>query len=185
MAVGMEVIAKQTSLDHKAAYTVGLMHNLGRIVLQRLALQMEIPAGAGDLPNIQAVINWERETFGCTHGELGGAVLTLWGMNPLFSQVLIHQHDIEKAKDPEIRRWSALLHITATLVASTEFGLGVTSDAWPISESLFVDAGLPQLDILQLSEEITVATKVLCEQSGLVIASESANSLSSYNKGTT
>jgi len=179
MAVGMEVIAKQTSLDHKAAYTIGLMHNLGRIVLQRLALQMEIPAGAGDLPNIQAVINWERETFGYAHDELGGAVLALWGMNPLFTQVLTHQHDIKKAADPEVRRWSALLHLTATMVASTEFGLGVTSDSWPISESVFVDAGLPQLDILQLSEEITTATKALCEQSGFVIAPTGSSSLSS------
>ena len=179
MAVGMEVIAKQTNLDHKAAYTIGLMQNLGRIVLQRLALQMEIPAGSGDLPNIHAVVNWERETFGYTHGELGGLVLGLWGMNPVFSQVLSHQHDIDKAENPVIRRWSALLHLTATVVASTEFGLGVTSDAWPISESVFVDAGLPQLDILQLSEDISMATKALCEQSGLVIVTERASSLSS------
>lgn len=177
MAVGMEVIAKKNSLDHKAAYTIGLMHNLGRILLQRLALQMEIPAGAGDLPNIQAVINWERETFGYAHGELGGAVLALWGMNPLFTQVLTHQHDIQKAADPEVRRWSALLHLTASVVAGTEFGLGVTSDSWPISEGVFVDAGLPQLDIVQLSEEITTATKVLCEQSGFVLAPAGSSSL--------
>jgi len=184
MAVGMEVIAKQTNFDHKAAYTIGLMQNLGRIVLQRLALQMEIPAGTGDLHNIHEVINWERETFGATHGELGGAVLGLWGMNPLFSQVLMHQHDIEKAADPVVRRWSALLHLTATVVASTEFGLGVTSDSWPISESVFVDAGLPNLDIVQLSEEIIVATKVLCEQSGFVISSGGSKSMSAGNKRT-
>jgi len=182
MAVGMEVIAKQAGLDHKAAYTIGLMHNLGRIVLQRLALQMEIPAGSGDLPKMQAVINWERDTFGYAHGELGGAVLALWGMNPLFTQVLTHQHDIEKAADKEVRRWSALLHLTAKVVASTEFGLGVASDSWPISETVFIDAGLPQLDILHVSEEITTATKALCEQSGFVLAPTGSKSLSSGTK---
>ena len=180
MAVGMELLAKQTRLDPKAAYTIGLLHNLGRIVLQRVALQQEIPAGAGDLPDLLSVVNWERETFGCTHAEIGASVLALWGMNPLFSQVLAHQHDLEQEDQPEVRRWSALLHLTATLVASTDFGLGVTSDAWPISEAVFVAAGLPIMDILTLSEEITAATKDLCEQSGLVLVGDGANALTPH-----
>ena len=178
MAVGMEVIAKQTSLDPKAAYTLGILHNLGRIVLQRVALQMEVPAGAGDLPNIHGVINWERATFGCTHGELGGSVLAMWGMNPLLSQVFLHQHDVERIEDPEVRRWGALLHLTSTVVASTEFGLGVTGDSRPITEALFVEAGLEQLDILQLSDEIAESTKTLCEQSGFVLTTGGRHPLS-------
>ena len=184
MAVGMEVVTAKAGLDRKAGYTIGLLHNLGRIVLQRVAWQMEVPAGAGDLPDIQAVVNWERKVFGCTHAELGGSVLALWGMNPVFRQVLLHQHDVESAVCLEVRQWGALLHLTATLVAGTEFGLGVTSDAWPISESVFVEAGIPQLDILQLSEEIAVATRVLCEQSGLDIDAAGANLLSGANKPT-
>jgi HD-like signal output (HDOD) protein len=182
MAVGMEVVTAKAGLDHKAGYTIGLLHNLGRIVLQRVAWQMEVPAGAGDLPDIQAVVTWERKVFGCTHAELGGSVLALWGMNPVLSHVLLHQHDVGLVKDPEVRQWSALLHLTATLVASTEFGLGVTSDAWPISEAVFVDACIPQLDILQLSEEIAAATRVLCEQSGLAIHGAGSNLLSGANK---
>ena len=170
-------VTAKAGLDPKAGYTIGLLHNLGRIVLQRVALQMEIPAGAGDLPDIQAVVNWEREVFGCTHAELGGSVLSLWGLNPIFSKVLVHQHDMGRVENPEVRRWGELLHLKATLVASTEFGLGVTSDAWPISEAMFADAGISQLAILKMSEEITVATKVLCEQSGLVIVSAGSNSL--------
>jgi HD-like signal output (HDOD) protein len=177
MAVGMELVAGKAGVDHKAGYTIGLLHNLGRIVLQRVALQMEIAAGAGDLPNIQAVVNWEREVFGCTHAELGGSVLSLWGMNPIFREVLVHQHEVGRVENPEVRRWGALLHLTATVVASTEFGLGVTSDAWLISEEMFADAGIPQLDILKMSEAITVATKELCEQSGLAIVSAGSNSL--------
>ena len=177
MAVGMELVSGKAGVDHKAGYTIGLLHNLGRIVLQRVALQMEVPAGAGDLPDIQSVVKWEREVFGCTHAELGGSVLALWGMNPIFSQVLVHQHDMASVDDPEVRRWGALLHITATVVASTEFGLGVTSDAWPISEAMFAYAGIPQLDILKMSEEITAATKVLCEQSGLLIVSAGSHKL--------
>lgn len=177
MAVGMEIVTAAAGLDHKAGYTIGLLHNLGRIVLQRIALKMEITAGAADLPDIQAIVNWERETFGLTHSEIGGSVLTLWGMNPLLVEVINHQHDIVAVADPVVSRWCALLRITATVVASTEFGLGVTSDAWPISEDDFTQAGISKVDILQLSEEISQATKSICEQSGVVIATEGSKSL--------
>jgi len=177
MAVGMEIVTSSAGLDHKAGYTIGLLHNLGRIVLQRVALQLEVPAGSADLPDIQGVANWERETFGFTHAEMGASVLALWGMNPLFAEVIKHQHAVVPSDDPEVRRWSALLRITATLVACTEFGLGVTSDAWPISEADFADAGIAKLDLLQLSDEITLATKSLCEHSGMVIATQGSNSL--------
>lgn len=177
MAVGMEIVTSAAGLDHKAGYTIGLLHNLGRIVLQRVAMQMEIPAGAADLPDIRAVVNWERETFGLSHTEIGGSVLALWGMNPLLVEVINHQHDLAPVANPAVSQWCALLRITGTLVASTEFGLGVTSDSWPICEADFTEAGISKLDILQLSEEITLATKSICEQSGVVIATEGSNSL--------
>ena len=175
MAVGMEVLANLANLDAKTGYTIGLLHNIGRIVLQRVALQKEIPAGAGDLPDIQAVMHWERETFGCSHAEIGASVLALWGLNPVFSNVLAQQRDMDETEDAEVRRWSALLHLAATVVASTEFGLGVTSDSWPISEAVFVDAGIPHLDILQLSADISAGTKALAEQSGMIIGTPGAN----------
>jgi HD-like signal output (HDOD) protein len=179
MAVGMEVLTKQTALDPKTGYTIGLLHNLGRIVLQRLALQLEVPAGSGDLADMQQVLHWERETFGCSHTEVGASVLKLWGMSALLCQVLEQLHDLETIKDPVVRQWSSLLHVTATVVGCTEFGLGVSSDAWSISDTIVVAARLPEFDLLQLSDEITVATKALCEQSGLVIHTTGAYTLAS------
>jgi HD-like signal output (HDOD) protein len=177
MAVGMEIVTSAAGLDPKAGYTIGLLHHLGRIVLQRVALQMEIPAGAADLPDMQAVAHWERKTFGFTHAEIGGSVLSLWGMNPLLVEVIRHQHDTEIEAAPAVRRWCALLRITGTVVASTEFGLGVTSDSRATCEVDFTAAGISKLDILQLTEEITLATKSICEQSGVVIATARSNSL--------
>ena len=177
MAVGMELLAGKAGLDRKSGYTIGLLYNLGRIVLQRLAVQLEIPAGAADLPDRQAVVNWERETFGYSHTELGSAVLAVWGMNPLLVEVIKRQYDGEAASDPLVRRWSALLQLTATVVDGTTYGLGGARDVGPIAESMFVEAGIARLDIQPLSEEIASETKRFCEQGGVVIASERSNSL--------
>ena len=167
MAVGMEVITKKTDLDPKTAYTIGLMHNLGRIVLQRVAAHQDIPVGSADLSDHAAVMEWERTHLGCTHPEAGAAVLKLWGLNGLFCDVITHQYEPDYAQNEQVRRWSALIHITASAVATTDFGLGVTGDAWPLNETMFATAGLANVDILELGEEITVATTRFCEQSGL------------------
>ena len=177
MAVGMEILSQKAGLDRKTGYTLGLLHNLGRIVLQRLALQMDIPGGAGDLPDRLAVENWERETFGYSQTELGSAVLAIWGMNPLLVQVIKRQYDGDTPTDPLVRRWSALLHLATAVVAGTDFGLGGTREAGPIAEAIIGEAGIAQLDIHPLSEEIYLETKRFCEQSGVVIVSERGHSL--------
>ncbi len=176
MAVGMEILATQADLDPKSGYTIGLLHNLGRILIQRVALHHEIPAGSADLPDIHAVILWERETFGCTHAEAGAMLLSLWGLNPIFGAVIAHQHDLDRVGRPEIRRWSAMLHLTAALVAGTDFGLGVVSDAWPISDTTFAEAGLPSMDIIKLSGDISEATRDLCHQCGLSLPAHPSTS---------
>ncbi len=139
--------------------------------------RVDVPSGAGDLPERQAVENWERETFGYTHTELGSAVLAVWGMNPLLVQVIRHQYDGETPTDPQVRRWCALLHLTATVVDGTDFGFGGTRDAGPIAEAVFFEAGVAQLEIHPLCEEITLETRRFCEQRGVVIGSERASSL--------
>lgn len=167
MAVGMEVLAKKTGLDPKTGYTIGLLQHLGRILLQRVATPLGIRAGAGDLADIQAVMCWEKTTFDTTHLEAGGIVLTNWGMNPLFAEILAHPYAIDAASAPAVSHWRALLHLACPLVASTPFALGVASATWPISDEMLLAAGLPGATPELLSKEIAEATTVLCEQSGL------------------
>jgi hypothetical protein len=130
---------------------------------------MDIPAGAGDKPEIQAVLNWEKTTFDTTHIEAGNVVLAMWGMNPLFSEVLAHQYDVEPSANPNVNCWSKLLHLVTPLVASTEFGLGLACCTWPVTEEMLLAVGLPGMHPQQLSKEIALNTMILCEQSGLAI----------------
>jgi HD-like signal output (HDOD) protein len=169
MAVGMEVLAKKTGLDPKTGYTIGLLQHLGRILLQRVAAPLGIPKGAGDLADIQAVLSWEKETFGATHIEAGSIVLSYWGMNPLFGEVLAQQYATQPVTNPTVSHWGALLHLANPLVASTDFGLGVASATWAITDEMLLAAGLPGMAPEQLSKEIAEATTILCEQSGLAI----------------
>jgi HD-like signal output (HDOD) protein len=163
----MEQIAKKTELDPKTAYTLGLLHNLGRIVLQKMALPLELPIGVADLPDPVAVSEWERENLGCTQAEAAAGVFGLWGLNSLFGEVITHYDERESTESSEVRRWAELLHLTVAVVETTAFKLGIKSDTVPLPETIFADVGLPPLDLEKLGDEITTATQIFCEQSGL------------------
>lgn len=77
----------------ETAYTAGLMHDLGKIVLasefdsqyhgvQSLARKQKVPLSAV-----------EREIFGASHGEVGAYLLGLWGMPlDLLEAAALHDH---------------------------------------------------------------------------------------------
>ena len=62
------------------AFTGGLMHDLGKVVLA--ANFDEQYSGAQSLARKQKLPLWEveKEIFGATHGEVGAYLLGLWGM---------------------------------------------------------------------------------------------------------
>jgi putative nucleotidyltransferase with HDIG domain len=79
--------AKELALMHTSdralaelAFTGGLMHDLGKVVLA--ANFDEQYSGAQSLARKQKLPLWEveKEIFGATHGEVGAYLLGLWGM---------------------------------------------------------------------------------------------------------
>lgn len=64
-----------------AAMTAGLLHDIGKIIIVR-----ERPVAAADLiVGQEPSCNWvdsqsERDILGCTHAEIGGYFLNLWGI---------------------------------------------------------------------------------------------------------
>jgi putative nucleotidyltransferase with HDIG domain len=78
-----------------AAYTAGLMHDLGKVILaanfddqyhhaHAIARKQQIPLS-----------DVEKDIFGATHGEIGAYMLALWGMSPeVVKVVALHHHPL-------------------------------------------------------------------------------------------
>jgi putative nucleotidyltransferase with HDIG domain len=74
------------------AYTAGLMHDLGKVIL---AANFDTQYhGAHALARKQQIPLWvvEKDIFGATHGEIGAYMLTLWGMSPEVVKVAAMHH---------------------------------------------------------------------------------------------
>ena len=166
-AVAMEMLAKEAELDPNTGYTLGLLANLGRLLLQRLADAHGLPACGADLPQIAQVLAWERTHLGWNQAEAGALILRHWGLNPVFAGVIACQYDIALAGDATSRRWSALFQVAKTLVAITDYSLGVESDSCVVTDAIMQEADLPNFDGLLFSAKIATATRELCADTGV------------------
>jgi HD-like signal output (HDOD) protein len=78
-ALAASGLAEQSDVDRNDAYTAGLMHGLGLLVIDRHASQQRrlhlFPSSGYPLDFAPA----ERAWLGFSHAEAGGALLELWG----------------------------------------------------------------------------------------------------------
>ena len=90
------------------AYTAGLMHDLGKVILA--ANFDEQYQGAHAVARRQQVPLWEveKDIFGASHGEIGAYLLSLWGMAPDVVQVAAMHHNPQNAGDKKFTPLTAV-----------------------------------------------------------------------------
>lgn len=135
-AFNTSLAAESAGLNSSIAFTAGLMHDLGKVVL----LQKADPAAAEKLcysASKESLVT-EEALFGCHHAELGGALLERWKLpSDLVSAVRFH-HNPQQAGTVDTR-------LIAACVAVGNF---VTHSAQYPQVSEFVDAmRMLELDI--------------------------------------
>jgi HD-like signal output (HDOD) protein len=119
------------------AYTAGLMHDLGKVILA--ANFDEQYQGAHNVARKQQVPLWEveKDIFGASHGEIGAYLLGLWGMSAEVVKVAALHHDPQRAGD------TTFTPLTAVHVANAlEYEGNSETDSLP----------LPVLDVEYLKQ---------------------------------
>jgi putative nucleotidyltransferase with HDIG domain len=93
VAAASKLLAERAGLDGGAAFTAGLLHDVGKLVLgirlgdsywSMLDEALERGVGSADV---------EREAFQCHHGLVGGWLLQVWQLPPLLVDAVAYHHD--------------------------------------------------------------------------------------------
>ncbi len=128
-ALAMESIASEAGYDSQAAYTLGILRQIGKLVLGRI-LEKEQPGAI--CPDDIDVLSWERARLNITNHEAAAYIFQAWKLPPSFCAGMRFQHEPEAHPDdgPE----GAQLHLAGWVVSALGIGTKSESVLWDLTD---------------------------------------------------
>ncbi|EDY83063.1 HDOD domain family [Verrucomicrobiia bacterium DG1235] len=149
--LGMEILARKTGLDDQEAYTIGLLRNMGKMVLDFCAKddsRFPTYSKESNLP----LIDWEEANFGVTNPTVAGFILTSWNFPEETSSTIQFQYqpELSPRKLPLIH----LLNLANGVAERIGKGLHGESNYWENWEEHLPRTGLSAEEFEESVEEI-------------------------------
>ncbi|MCE9610474.1 MAG: HDOD domain-containing protein [Chthoniobacter sp.] len=110
-------LSRRIALDGSIAYTAGLVHDIGKIVIGHF-LDAEMRARVQSLIETSGVslVAAEKEVIGCDHAEVGACLLRQWRIPEVIAEAVADHHHPPLGKGP---RLSAAVHIADVIAHQT------------------------------------------------------------------
>jgi putative nucleotidyltransferase with HDIG domain len=89
---------KRTGLQSEAAYTAGLLHDLGKLALDHYFREEYAPVYAWKIEHAGTDAEAERQVLGIDHGEVGAELLELWNLPEELVYGVRFHHAVEEAE---------------------------------------------------------------------------------------
>lgn len=103
-AVIAEKIAPLLGSTAEQSYTVGLMHDIGRLGFLRTYASEISPMLSGEYQDADQVMAAERAVMNTSHQEAGAWLIEYWALPQPFSEACAHHHDPLREDDSPILR---------------------------------------------------------------------------------
>lgn len=139
-AVAVTALARQSNVDPSIAYTAGLIHDIGKIVITH-ALNKDAQQELRQLIDFGAksLLEAEHEVVGCDHAEVGACLLQQWGLPAVLIESVAHHHAPITKPQPLL---SAIIHVADIVALEAGISPGLASFATRVDESAVEALGL-------------------------------------------
>lgn len=112
----MEKLARKYGEDAGVAYTVGLLHGIGMVFLDREIKKLPHIEFKHSLPEDMALANEEMEVFGINHAKVGAAMMRDWGFPDEIVVPLLNQ--FEPSESGKHERMACLVSFAKRMVST-------------------------------------------------------------------
>jgi putative nucleotidyltransferase with HDIG domain len=117
VAVVSRVLAETVGESAAAAFTAGLLHDIGKVIMvsaqRNEYAQAVLNAGMFHRP----VVVTEKEIFGFDHAEVGARLLARWNLPPNIVAAVLHHHHLAGAG--EFERLAAIVQLSNLIAHGT------------------------------------------------------------------
>lgn len=154
-ALVAEGVAKNTGMDPRLAYTAGLLEGIGCILLDRIGRDSLEGAETFPVAGHGHLTEWERQTFGLSHHDVAGRLLSEWGFPEAVVKAVSHDATLAEPTTPLGKN----LHLTRCIVRLAGFGLSGEDGEWGVPHEKLVAVGLSNDDATRIREEAVAAMR--------------------------
>jgi putative nucleotidyltransferase with HDIG domain len=117
VAVAASVLAEQFEESAMTAFTAGLLHEVGKVIMITVDEENYVQAVQTSGMFKRPIYVTEKELFGFDHAEVGACLLERWSLPPNIVAAILHHHQLEGAAPFE--RLSAVICLANVLSHST------------------------------------------------------------------
>ncbi len=147
-ALVMEALARQVGLAPEDAYTVGILHAIGRVLIDRV---IEEKGFSLYWETGQTIEEWERDAVGFDYGEAGALLLDHWDFPPEMCKVIRCQTTQERILEPV--SLLGILQFTLRLVARTGWDFAQEDWVLPEGDPFLEASGLTKSEVVTMVAE--------------------------------
>jgi putative nucleotidyltransferase with HDIG domain len=97
-------------MDQDEAFTLGLLHDIGKLILDDRGGEDYVAAVGAAEDGGLLVVAMEEFVLGFNHADLGGTLVTRWGLSSDVVGAVLHHHAPLKAP-PDVARSAAVAHL--------------------------------------------------------------------------
>jgi len=139
-AVAVTALARHNTVDPSIAYTAGLIHDIGKIVITH-ALNVDAQKDLRQLIDFgsKSLLEAEREVVGCDHAQVGACLLKQWGLPELLIESVANHHAPVIKPKPQL---SAIIHVADIVALEAGISPGMASFATRVDEDAVEALGL-------------------------------------------
>jgi putative nucleotidyltransferase with HDIG domain len=132
-AIAARALAKKLQVEVESAFLGGILHDVGKIVLDRYFTDYYAGVIEDVRKNDSLIIDSEQQKLGLTHAEIGGQLATEWNFSKNYLNVILHHHAPAHAK--RYQRLVCLIHVADAIVRRLNYGSGGDSHEPAIDDS--------------------------------------------------
>jgi len=162
-AVSANLIAKRLKHDSltSLAYTGGLLHDIGKVVLSDY-LEPASAAAIADASSgpCEDWLSAERAELGFDHCEVGAMVADHFGLGPALHAVIEHHH-VPSEAPAEHRHLVEIVHLADGVCAMVGGDTSIDSLAYPLDRSVLESLGFGREDLPELICDTIEASRML------------------------
>lgn len=155
-AIAEKLAARCKNVNTKLAYTLGLLHDIGKVVLdQYVAESSPLLFRKLSRENI-SMVDAEKKILGITHNEAGALLAKQWNLSDNMMEIILHHHTPEKSKNGGILTY--IVYLADLIMEKFSTGFDLERMQTKSLEKAFRIAGLTMKDLLKLIDEIPLTT---------------------------